>query len=119
MQRIYLDYAATTPLDQTVLKKMLPYFSVSFANPASIHTPGQDALKAVEDARYEIAKLMEVKANELIFTSGATEANNLALQGVLKSLRQKGDKRNHVITTKIEHASISWMTSFEWVEMNI
>lgn len=103
---IYLDYSATTPLDPAVLKKMLPYFSNTFANPASIHTPGQNALKAVEDARHSIANILNCKATELIFTSGATEANNLALQGLCKAARNKGDKRNEIITTAIEHDSI-------------
>ncbi len=103
---IYLDYSATTPLDPAVLKKMLPYFSRNFANPASIHSAGQAALKAVEDARHEIAKVLDLKASELIFCSGATEANNLALQGLAKALRAKGDKRNHIITSAIEHDSI-------------
>lgn len=103
---IYLDYSATTPLDSAVLKKMLPYFSRDFANPASIHSVGQSALKAVEDARHEFAKVLNLKASELIFCSGATEANNLALQGLAKALRGKGDKRNHIITSSIEHDSI-------------
>jgi cysteine desulfurase len=103
---IYLDYAATTPVDKRVLKKMQPYFSQYFANPASIHSLGQAALKAVEDARHSIADLLNAKASELVFTSGATEANNLALRGVLKNLRQKGDTRRHVITLAIEHDSV-------------
>lgn len=103
---IYLDYAATTPLDPNVLKKMSPFFSGHFANPASIHSPGQEALKAVEDARYTIADVLHVRGTELVFTSGATEANNLALQGLAMSLKLKGDKRNEVITSAIEHDSI-------------
>jgi len=103
---IYLDHSATTPLDPAVLKKMLPYFSRSFANPASIHSLGQAALKAVEDARYNIASIIGAKATEIVFTSGATEANNLALQGLIKALRSKGDKRGHIITSAIEHDSI-------------
>ncbi len=103
---IYLDYSATTPLDPAVLKKMLPYFSRDFANPASIHSVGQSVLKAVEDARHDLAKVLDLKASELIFCSGATEANNLAIQGLAKALRAKGDKRNHIITSVIEHDSI-------------
>ncbi|HRH32685.1 MAG TPA: cysteine desulfurase family protein [bacterium] len=100
---IYLDYSATTPLDPKVLKVMLPFFSKDFANPASVHTPGQTALKAVDDARYSIAKILGVSGQEIIFTSGATEANNLALKGIIESssLRKK-----HIITTSIEHDSI-------------
>lgn len=96
---IYLDYSATTPVDEEVLKAMKPYFSSIFANPASVHSLGQQALKAVDDARYSIADLLRVSGTDLIFTSGATEANNLALFGTLK----KGD---HLLTTPIEHASI-------------
>ncbi len=103
---IYLDYSATTPLNPAVLKKMLPYFSRDFANPASIHSVGQSALKAVEDARHELAKVLDLRSSELIFCSGATEANNLAIQGLAKALRSKGDKRNHIITSSIEHDSI-------------
>ncbi len=103
---IYLDYSATTPVDPAVLKKMLPYFSSQFANPSSIHTAGQKVLKVVEDARHSIADILHARATEIVFTSGATEANNLALRGVLKALRQKGDSRRHVITLKSEHDSV-------------
>lgn len=101
---IYLDHAAATPLDPAVLKKMLPYFSRNFANPSSVHGPGQAALKAVDDARYAIAEILGAKGPEIIFCSGATEANNLALRGLAEAsgpLRQL-----HIISTPIEHASI-------------
>ena len=101
---IYLDNAATTPVDPNVLKTMLPYFSKNFANPASIHSMGQASLKAVDDARYLIAKILKTSGNEIIFTSGATEANNLALKGV--AWHQKNLTNVHIITTKIEHSSI-------------
>lgn len=101
---IYLDYAATTPVDPEVLKKMLPFFSKDFANPASIHTQGQYALKAVDDARYNIAKILKITGNEIVFTSGATEANNLSLKGL--ALNYSNLKKVHIITTKIEHSSI-------------
>lgn len=98
---IYLDYSATTPLDPTVLKAMQPFFSSTFANPASVHTPGQQALKAVDDTRHQIAKLLQVSGHDITFTSGSTEANNLALFGIL------GKRKDiHIITTQIEHASI-------------
>ena len=106
MKRIYFDHSATTPLDKNVFKKMMPYFSKDFANPASIHSLGQAALKAVEDARYKIAEIIGAKASEIIFTSGSTEANNLAINGLLKAAAHKGDKRTGIITTNIEHASI-------------
>lgn len=101
---IYFDYAATTPLDATVLKKMLPFFSKSFANPASVHAPGQAVLKAVDDARYRIAEILGVKGTEIIFCSGATEANNLALRGLAEA--QKSLKHLHIISSPIEHASV-------------
>ncbi len=100
---IYLDYSATTPLDPLVLKAMMPFFAEQFANPASVHTPGQEALKAVDDARYNIAKILGVSGNEIIFTSGATEANNLALKGIIES---STNKKKHIITSVIEHDSI-------------
>lgn len=100
---IYLDYSATTPVDPEVIKSMKPFFSDHFANSASVHTPGQTALKAVDDARYLIADKLKTKGNNLIFTSGATEANNLALFGIANNYTFKNV---HIITTKIEHASI-------------
>ncbi len=106
MKRIYLDYSATTPLDAAVLKKMLPYFSQEFANPASVHSLGQSALKAVDDARYSIAELLGAKGNEIVFTSGATESNNLAIKGLVSALRAKKDKRKEILVSAIEHDSI-------------
>lgn len=100
---IYLDYSATTPLDPAVLKKMQPFFSHTFANSASVHTPGQTALKAVDDARHDIATLLKVTAHDITFTSGSTESNNLALFGILG---KKTKKKIHIITTQIEHSSI-------------
>lgn len=100
---IYLDYSATTPLDREVAKKMQPYFSDIFANPASIHSLGQRALKAVDDARYSIAAALHVSGNEIIFTSGATEANNLAIKGIVE---EYGHAKSHIITSTIEHDSI-------------
>ncbi len=106
MKRIYLDYAATTPLDPAVLKKMLPYFSHDFANPASVHSVGQSALKAVDDARYAIADLLGAKGNEIIFSSGATESNNLAIKGLSSALKDKGDRRKEILVSPIEHDSV-------------
>lgn len=100
---IYLDYSATTPLDPTVLKAMQPFFSHTFANSASVHTPGQTALKAVDDARHQIANLFNVIAHDITFTSGSTESNNLALFGIAQT---KKKKKIHIITTQIEHSSI-------------
>lgn len=82
MKRIYLDYAAATPLDERVRAKMEPYFSEFFGNPSSIHTEGQRARKAVEEARAQVATLLHANPDEIIFTSGTTESLNIALQGV-------------------------------------
>lgn len=105
-KRIYLDYAATTPLDGFVLEKMSPYFSEKFGNPASIHAFGQEAQSAVESARTQIAQFLNCSADEVIFTGGATEANNLAIKGAVRSfyLRHKGrNVKPHIIVSRIEH----------------
>ena len=80
-RKIYLDYAATTPVDKTVFQKMLPYFSEKFGNAMSVHGFGQEALEAVDNSRTEIAKFLNCSSSEIIFTSGATESNNLAIKG--------------------------------------
>lgn len=101
---IYLDYAATTPLDPAVAKCMMPFFSRNFANPSSVHSAGQAALRAVDNARYSIADLFGIKGTELIFCSGATEANNLALKGIVEA--SNPEKRLQVISSRIEHSSV-------------
>jgi cysteine desulfurase len=101
---IYLDYHATTPVDPRVLKAMLPYFCDRFGNAASrSHKFGWDADAAVERAREQAASLIGASGNEIIFTSGATESNNLAIKGVLHA---HADRPRHVITTGIEHKSV-------------
>lgn len=102
-KRIYLDHAATTYLDQRVFQAMRPYFLKKFGNPASIHSFGQEAQAAVDKAREKVAAFLRCKPEEIIFTSGATESNNLALKGIVKALKEKG---NHIITSAIEHHSI-------------
>lgn len=104
MERIYLDYAATAPCDPEVLKAMEPYFFDKFGNPASIHSFGQEAKKAMEDAREVLAKFLGAKPEEIVFTSGGTESDNFAIQGVAYALEKKG---NHIITTAIEHHAVS------------
>ncbi len=101
---VYLDYHATTPVDPRVLEAMLPYFSEHFGNPASRQHPyGWDAQKAVEAARHQVASLIGAAAQEIVFTSGATESNNLAIKGVAHALRDRGD---HIITVVTEHKSV-------------
>lgn len=103
MKEIYFDHAATTKLDERVLKKMLPYFTEYYGNANSQHGMGREAQKAVDEARDEIATLIGTKPSEIYFTSGGTEADNWVLRGVCRSLAHKG---KHVITTKIEHAAM-------------
>jgi cysteine desulfurase len=101
---IYLDCHATTPLDDRVLKAMLPYFTEHFGNPSSInHVYGWEAEAAVKQARQLLAAAMHATPEEIIFTSGATEANNLALKGVAEAYFQKG---RHIITVETEHSAV-------------
>jgi cysteine desulfurase len=101
---VYLDYHATTPVDPRVLQAMLPYFSEEFGNPASRqHAYGWKAGEAVEAARGQIAALIGASPREIVFTSGATESNNLALKGCADALRTRGD---HIVTIVTEHKSV-------------
>jgi cysteine desulfurase len=101
---IYLDYHATTPVDPRVLEEMLPYFSERFGNAASRqHGFGWEAQEAVDAARARIASLINASPGEVVFTSGATESNNLAIKGCVRAMRDRGD---HVITVATEHKSV-------------
>src|ERR1700739_1865787 len=101
---IYLDYNATTPVDKRVLEIMLPYFSEKFGNAAShTHAAGWTANRAVENAREQVSKLIDCEAQEIIFTSGATEAINLAIKGVFEAYKTKG---KHIITYATEHKAV-------------
>ena len=102
--RIYLDHHATTPVDPAVLRAMLPFFTDQFGNPSGRqHVFGQEAHDAVEAARAQVAALIGARADEIVFTSGATESNNLAVRGLARNLAERG---RHLVTTAIEHAAV-------------
>lgn len=101
---IYLDSHATTPCDPAVVREMMPYFTRLFANASSgTHLPGKEAAEVIEKARARVARLINAQAKDIIFTSGATESNNLALKGVAGAYAHKG---KHIVTTAIEHKSV-------------
>jgi cysteine desulfurase len=105
MEPVYMDHHATTPVDPQVLARMLPYFGEVFGNPSSTHASGRLAAEAVEAGRETVAATLGAAPTEIVFTSGATEANNLALRGVVAGARE-GAKAAHVVTSVIEHKSI-------------
>lgn len=109
MKKVYLDYAATTPVDPQVLAAMEPYFFEKFGNASSLHAYGQEAKKALEDSRQAIADFINAKPEEIVFTSGGTESDNFALLGAAYALEKKG---NHIITSAIEHHAISEPAKF-------
>src|SRR5881394_3943479 len=96
---LYLDHSATTPIDDRVIEAMLPYLRDKFGNASSIHQFGQVARAAVDRARRQVAVLINARPNEIVFTSGGTEANNLALRGVCEAGQEHG---RHIITSAIE-----------------
>ena len=103
MNRLYLDYAATTPVHPDVVKEMLPFFSDYYGNPSSIHSIGQEAREGIEVARTRIATLIGARPEEIIFTGGGSEADNFALKGIAFYKEKKG---NHIITNNIEHHAV-------------
>jgi len=103
MKRVYLDYAATTPTHPEVVTAMLPYLNDTFGNPSSIHSFGQEAKGAVEEARETIAALIGAKNDEIVFTSGGTEADNFAIKGIAYANEHRG---NHIISSSIEHHAV-------------
>jgi len=103
MPVIYLDYNATTPVDPRVLEAMLPYLREQFGNPSSSHAYGQAAHDAVDLAREQVAGLLGARPDEIVFTGGGSEADNLALKGIAEARRERGD---HIITSEIEHPAV-------------
>lgn len=112
-QRIYMDYASTTPIDPRVIEAMLPYMREVFGNTMSPHAWGMEAREALEKARETIASFIRANPMELIFTSSATESNNLAIKGAAFANRDKG---RHIITSRIEHLSV--LEPCRWLERN-
>ena len=110
MKKIYLDYAATTPVDPRVAKAMLPFLSQKFGNTMSLHSFGQEAKLALEESRQIVAGLINAEANEIVFTSSATESNNLAIKGVAFANKNRG---KHIIISGIEHHCV--LESAEWL----
>jgi cysteine desulfurase len=102
-RRIYLDHSATTPVDREVLDAMIPYLTEKFGNASSIHYYGQEARAAVDKARHQVAEIINSRLNEIVFTSGGTESNNLAVRGLVQANEKYG---RHIITSAIEHSAV-------------
>jgi cysteine desulfurase len=111
MKQIYFDNAASTKVDDRVVKEMLPYFTERYGNASSVHEKGMEAKRALEDSRGIIAKAINANKDEIYFTSGGTEANNFTLKGLFFS---NFPKKNHIITTKIEHDCV--INTCRWLE---
>jgi cysteine desulfurase len=109
--RVYMDYAATTPVDPRVFKAMKPYFSEKYGNSASLHKQGREAKEALEESRKTIAAMINAKPSELIFMSSATESANMALKGIAFANRKKG---KHIVVSKIEHHCV--LEPVRWLE---
>lgn len=109
-RKVYIDHSATTPIDSRAVEAMLPYLTAKFGNPSSVHSFGQEARAAVDRARREVAALLGARANEIIFVSGGTEANNLAIRGItdasLATPPRGPATKGHIITSSIEHSSV-------------
>jgi cysteine desulfurase len=109
--RVYMDYAATTPVDPRVFEAMKPYFSEKFGNSVSLHKQGREAKEALDESRKTVASLMNAKPDELIFMGSATESTNMALKGIAFANRKKG---KHIVTSKIEHHCV--LEPARWLE---
>src|SRR5258708_12276052 len=103
MRKVYLDHSATTPCDPRVVEAMLPFLTEKFGNASSVHSFGQEARAAVDRARRQVAAFTGARANEIVFTSGGTEANNMGVPGVCEAAQSHG---RHIITSAIAHPSL-------------
>jgi cysteine desulfurase len=113
MRRVYLDHSATTPVDPEVAALMMTYYTEKYGNPSSVHSFGREAKQALEEARRQVAELIGADPSEITFTSGGTEADNLAILGIAEALRQKG---KHIITSAVEHHAV--LETCEYLEKN-
>ena len=111
MRNVYLDYSATTPVKEEVLKEMIPYFTEKFGNPSSLYDKGLESKDAITVAREQVASLINAKPAEIFFTAGGTESDNWVVFGVADKLREKG---NHIITTKniITNKKLRWNITY-------
>ena len=103
MQRVYMDHNATTPVHPEILEAMMPFFRDQFGNPSSIHWAGREVKSALDEAREKVAALLKANPQEILFTSGGTESDNMAIKGVAYSLKEKG---RHIITSRVEHHAV-------------
>lgn len=107
MKSVYLDYAATTPVDSQVFKKMQPFFTENFGNPSEIHKWGLKASDGINRARTQISKTLNCNSDEIVFTGCATESINLSHKGLIEAIKNQGKiKMPHIITTEIEHKAV-------------
>src|SRR5215467_15378891 len=113
---IYLDNAASTPILDEVLREMLPYLKEHYGNPSSLHMFGRTTTRAIQKARRSVSFLIGCNENEVIFTSGGTEANNLAVKGIAELVRLRNPEKDHIITSSIEHESI--LNSCKYLKKN-
>ena len=102
-REVYLDHASTTPIDPRVVEAMQPYLTTEFGNPSSFHTPGKRVTDALEEARTRVAHVVGARADEVLFTSGGTEANNMAILGIARAHKERG---KHIVSAKTEHESV-------------
>jgi len=115
MERIYMDYGASTPVDKEVIEEMVPYFDRFYGNPSSIHSFGREAFDAVEESRKKVADIICANEDEMVFTSGGTESDNLAIKGVaFRNKEKRGSKGTHIITSAIEHPGV--LTTCKYME---